>query len=265
MKKNSYLLLIVLAFSCTTVPITGRKQFKLLPASTLNSMSLTNYKEFLSTHSLSNNATQSQMVKRIGVNIADATARYFKATGKSKLLAGYKWEFNLVEDATANAWCMPGGKVVVYTGLLPITQNEDALAAVMGHEIAHAIANHGNERMTQGIATELGGVGLSVALANKPQETQNLFMTAYGAGTTLGMLLPYSRLHETEADKIGLILMAMAGYNPEAAVPFWERMGKAGGQAPPAILSTHPTNESRIKNLKANIPLAKSMGAKYKK
>ena len=185
--------------------------------------------------------------------------------GLSKKIKGYKWEFNLIEDNIANAWCMPGGKVVVYTGLLPVTQNEDALATVMGHEIAHAIANHGNERMTQGIATELGGMGLSVALANKPQETQNLFMTAYGVGSTLGMLLPYSRLHETEADEIGLILMAIAGYNPESAVAIWERMssGSGGKQAPAEIMSTHPANETRIANLRNLIPTAKAEAAKY--
>ncbi len=169
---------------------------------------------------------------------------------------GFQWEFNLVDDDVPNAWCMPGGKVVVYTGLLPLTQNETGLAVVMGHEIAHAVARHGNERMSQELALQLGGVALSVAIEKKPEETKQLFYSAYGIGSELGIVLPYSRLHETEADKLGLIFMAMAGYNPEEAIPFWTRMSQSGGQKPPEILSTHPADETRIRNLKEFMPEA---------
>jgi predicted Zn-dependent protease len=169
-----------------------------------------------------------------------------------------------VEENTVNAWCMPGGKVVVYTGLLPVALNDDGLAVVMGHEIAHAIANHGNERMSQGLAAQAGGVALSVALSNKSPETQNLFLKAYGVGANVGAMLPFSRLHESEADEMGLILMAMAGYNPDEAIKFWERMDKATqGQAPPEFLSTHPAHSTRIQNLKKAIPKARAYATKY--
>lgn len=253
----------LLVMGCAKVPITQRKQVKLLPKSTLNEMSFTNYREFLATHSLSNQATDREMVVRVGKRIQAATERYFKAKNQSKYLAGYKWEFNLVEDPAVNAWCMPGGKVVVYTGLLKVTQNEDALAVVMGHEIAHALANHGNERMSQGLLAQTGAVAVDVALSQKPQETRNLFMNAYGVGANLGALLPFSRLHESEADEIGLVLMAMAGYKYEEAIPFWERMAKAGGAAPPQFLSTHPSSSTRIENLKKLMPKAKFYAQKY--
>ena len=175
----------------------------------------------------------------------------------SKRIDGYKWEFNLVEENIVNAWCMPGGKVVVYTGLLPLSQNEAGLAVVMGHEIAHAIARHGNERMSQQLIIAMGGIGLAVALQQKPQETQDLFNLSYGVASTLGAL-KYSRVHESEADKLGLVFMAMAGYNPEDAVPFWERMAKNGGGKIPEILSTHPSDETRIKDIKAFLPKAKT-------
>ena len=256
-------LLALLLPSCTKVPVTNRRQMKLLPGSTLNSMALTEYRNFLSSHTLSSNASQKEMVTRVGTNVKKAAEKLFNATGKSKLLAGYSWEFNLVEENTVNAWCMPGGKVVVYSGLLPVTQNEDALAVVMGHEIAHALANHGNERMSQGLLTEMGGIALSVALSSRPEQTRDLFLSAYGVSAALGVLLPYSRLHESEADEIGLILMAIAGYNPEEAVPFWQRMEKSGGARPPEFLSTHPNPQNRAEKLKELIPKAKEFARKY--
>lgn len=266
--KRSLVLLLVASLalvSCKKVPITGRKQVKLLPNSTLNSMALTSYQEFLNTNQVSTDQAKTQMVKEVGKNIQMAVTRYFKETHQSALLNGYSWEFNLVNDPAVNAWCMPGGKVVVYSGLLPVAKDKDGLAVVMGHEIAHAIANHGNERMSQGLVQQMGGVGLQVALSQKPQATQQLFMGAYGAGTTVAAMLPFSRLHESEADRMGLIFMAMAGYDPEAAVPFWERMASAsGGQAPPEFLSTHPSHSTRIKKLKEVIPEAKSYAQKYK-
>ncbi|MFH1371090.1 MAG: M48 family metallopeptidase [Planctomycetota bacterium] len=243
--------------SCTQVAITGRKQLNLVPDSMMNSMALQSYNEFLSANKLSNNAGQTRMVKDVGARIQKAVEKYCAENNLSSRIQSYQWEFNLVEDPNVNAWCMPGGKVVVYTGLLPVTQNEAGLAVVMGHEIAHAIARHGSERMSQGLLVDLGGMALSEALANKPEQTQNLFMKSYGLGTEIGVLLPYSRLHESEADRMGLIFMAMAGFNPNEAVTFWERMSAASkGQAPPEILSTHPADSTRINNIKQLIPEA---------
>lgn len=203
-------------------------------------MSFQQYDEFLKANKLSNNQQQTAMVKSVGQKIRGAVERYMADNKMSHRLDGYNWEFNLVESPEANAWCMPGGKVVVYTGILPITKNEGGLAVVMGHEIAHAIAKHGDERMSQGLLTELGGTALSVALEQKPEKTKQLWMTAFGIGAQVGVLLPYSRLHESEADHLGLIFMAMAGYDPNIAVNFWERMAKQGGAKPPEFLSTHP-------------------------
>ena len=171
-------------------------------------------------------------------------------------LDGYQWEFNLVDSKEVNAWCMPGGKVVVYTGILPLTQNENGLAVVMGHEIAHAVAKHGNERMSQGLLTQMGGMALELALQDRPKQTQQLFMTAFGMGAQVGVLLPFSRVQESEADHLGLIFMAMAGYDPNGAVPFWERMAQQGGQKPPEFLSTHPSDQTRIQKIKSELPEA---------
>jgi len=242
--------------SCSTVPLSGRSQLNLLPESELMAMSVTSYGDFLKENKLSSNQEQIAMVKRTGGKIASAVTQYLNEKGLGSRVADYKWEFNLVEDATPNAWCMPGGKVVVYSGILPYTKTEAGLAVVMGHEIAHAIARHGNERMSQAMLIETGGVALSAALQQKPQETQALFMTAYGLGTTVGVSSPYSRSHESEADHLGLIFMAMAGYNPEEAVAFWQRMEQSGGQKPPEFLSTHPADQTRIENLKRIMPEA---------
>ena len=240
---------------CSTVPVTGRRQLDLIPASTMLSMSFQQYDEFLKTHKLSTNQEQTQMVKRVGRRIQKAVEQYMAEQNLSDRLKDFRWEFNLVESEEVNAWCMPGGKVVVYEGILPITQNEAGLAVVMGHEIAHAIARHGQERMSQGLLVQTGGLALSAALATKPETTRTLWMAAFGLGTSVGVILPYSRLHESEADHLGLIFMAMAGYDPHAAVRFWERMAeqKKGG-APPEFLSTHPADESRIQKIKAQIP-----------
>ncbi len=253
------LALLCIAFalqSCFKVPISGRRQMNLLPESTMIGMSISSYKEFLTKNpSLSSSDAQSQMVKNVGARIQSAVNRYLGQKKMSDRVKGYKWEFNLVNDNTVNAWCMPGGKVVVYNGLLPVTQDEAGLAVVMGHEIAHAIARHGNERMSQGLLVQVGGMALQVALAQKPQETQNLFFQSYGIASTLGTL-KYSRVHESEADKMGLVFMAMAGFDPSVAIPFWERMAKQGGAKPLEILSTHPSDETRIKDIKAYLPQA---------
>ncbi len=245
----------VLLAGCSEVEITGRKQLNFVPSSTMHSMSFDAYDEFLSQHKLSTDAEKTQMVKRVGGRIQRAVEDYAARNGIEDKLNGYQWEFNLVEDPNVNAWAMPGGKVVIYTGILQVAQDETGLAVVMGHEIAHAFAKHGAERMSQGLLVQMGGVALSTALDKYPQKTKALFMQSYGVGTQLGILLPYSRTHESEADHLGLIFMAMAGYDPRQAPAFWERMAaQSKGGAPPEFLSTHPAHETRIQDLKALIP-----------
>jgi len=228
----------------------------MLPESELMSMSLTNYKSFLSEHKVvgagKSNADQ---VKSVGAKMSVAVEQFLAKEGQSKRVQGYTWEFNLVDDETVNAWCMPGGKVVVYSGLMPVAEDETGLAVVMGHEIAHAIARHGNERMSQLLILQAGGIGLAVAMSQKPALTRDLFMVAYGAASVVGSL-SYSRKHESEADKMGLVFMALAGYNPEKAVDFWERMAAKGGSRPPEILSTHPSSDTRISDIQEFLPIA---------
>ena len=259
--KKIYLCFIVVAALflqyCATVPVTGRRQLNIIPGSTMLSMSLQQYDEFLKSSELSKNQQQTQMVKRVGARIQKAVERYFTERNMAAELNNYAWEFNLVESKEANAWCMPGGKVVVYTGILPITKDDTGLAVVMGHEIAHAIAGHGNERMSQGLLAELGGVALMKALEQKPEQTRQLWMTAFGTGAQYGVLLPFSRLQESEADHLGLVFMAMAGYDPNRAVDFWQRMASMKeGQAPPEFMSTHPSDATRIEKIRAEIPEA---------
>ncbi|MCI5058459.1 MAG: M48 family metallopeptidase [Flavobacteriales bacterium] len=257
MKFLPKLLLAIFLISCAKVPISNRRQLHLLPESTLMSMSLTNYRQFLSQNQAVASSNQNtQLVKRVGGKIQNAVVKYMHDEGLSKRIKDYKWEFNLVQDDLVNAWCMPGGKVVIYTGILPVTQDETGLAVVMGHEIAHAIARHGNERMSQQLAAVAGGVGLAVALNEKPEQTKNIFLAAYGATTGLG-ILKYSRMHESEADKLGLVFMAQAGYDPDKAVGFWERMAKQGGANVPEFLSTHPSHETRIQKIKEFLPEAR--------
>jgi predicted Zn-dependent protease len=248
------IILALTLYYCSTVPITGRSQLSLISAAEINSLSFQQYDEFLKQNKLSNDVENTNMVKRIGSNIQRAVESYFAQHNLSNELKGYAWEFNLVESPDVNAWCMPGGKVVVYTGILPITQSETGLAVVMGHEIAHAVAQHGAERMSQGLLQQLGGVALSVALKNEPATTQNLFLSAYGLGSTVGILLPFSRTQESEADRLGLIFMAMAGYDPNTAVDFWTRMSQSNkGSSPPEFLSTHPSDKTRIADLKKHM------------
>ena len=252
----SSLLTLVIVVGCQTNPVTGRKSLGLVPASEMQSMSYTEYSTFISSHKLSTNAEQTAMVKRVGMRIQNSVETYMAQNGKSNELKGFKWEFNLIEDPTVNAWCMPGGKVVVYTGIMPVVQSETGLAVVLGHEIAHAIANHGTERMSQGMVQQMGGVALDVALANKPAETKALFSQAYNAGSNVAVILPYSRMHESEADHMGLIFMAMAGYNPAEAAVFWQRMkaASAGSQKPNELLSTHPSDDRRIADIQKWLP-----------
>ena len=251
-----FILLEAILVACSTVPVSGRRQFNIIPDSEMLSMSYLQYDQFLKENKLSTNKAQAEMVKRIGYNIEGAVTDYLTGLDYVDLLDGYEWEFNLVEDANVNAWCMPGGKVVVYTGILPVTKDENGLAVVMGHEIAHAIAEHGSERMSQELIRQMGGIALSVALKDKPQETRAMWLAAYGMGSEVGIMLPYSRMHESEADHMGLIFMAMAGYDPREAPVFWERMSANGGPKPPEWLSTHPSGETRISNLNAWMPEA---------
>jgi predicted Zn-dependent protease len=224
----------------------------------VNSMSFQSYREFMGANKLNANAEQTQMVKRVGGNIRRAVERYCAENGMSDKLDGYQWEFNLIEDASVNAWAMPGGKAVVYTGMLPVAQSEAGLAVVMGHEIAHNIARHGNERMSQALLLDMGGTALSQALAESPAKTKELFSRSYEIGTHYGVLLPYSRIQETEADRLGLIFMAMAGYKPDEAVGFWQRMAaQKKGTSPPEFLSTHPADATRIENIRSFLPEAR--------
>lgn len=254
MKKIIILVFAAISFlSCERNALTHRNQLSIVSESEVQAMALTQYSTFLSTNKVVNAVSNknADMVKRVGNRLITAITKYGNENNLSKQLAAYQWEINLVEDKSINAWCMPGGKIVVYTGLLPVTQNETALAIVMGHEIAHAIAEHGKERMNNGLAQQLGGVALQVAMKDKPAETQTIFNTAYGVGSNIGVMLPFSRKNELEADKFGLMFAALAGYDPREAIPFWTRMSQQGGQKPPEFLSTHPSDEKRIADLQA--------------
>jgi predicted Zn-dependent protease len=258
-KITSLFLLAATFIACSTNPITNRKQLKLVSEQELQAMATQQYQQFLSQNRVVSPSADrdAEMVRRVGQRVASAITKFYQEKGLANYLEGYQWQFNLVNNNDANAWCMPGGKVVVYTGLLPITQNEAALAMVMGHEIAHATLQHGNERMSQGLVQQLGGVALAVAVSNKPAETQNLFMNAYGIGSQVGVLLPFSRKQELESDRYGMIWGAMAGYNPREAIALWQRMERAAnGQAPPEFLSTHPSAGNRIAQLEKYLPEA---------
>jgi predicted Zn-dependent protease len=245
---------LFILIACATVPLTGRKQLNLIPTSQMLSMSFQQYDQVKKESRIATNTEEAAMIQRVGSRIAKATDRFLKEKGMKNT---FQWEFILIEDdQTVNAWCMPGGKVAFYTGILPYTRTEAGVAVVMGHEISHAIAHHGNERMSQSLMVQLGGITLAKALEQKPEVTQNLWMSAFGLGAQLGYLLPYSRKHEYEADRIGLSLMAMAGYNPQEAVDFWTRMSQAGGSKPPEFMSTHPSDEKRVAAMKKNLPEA---------
>jgi len=240
----------ILLTGCNKNAITGRRSLNFIPNSEMNAMSFSEYDKFLSQNKpLPDNNPNVILVRNVGGKIQKAVEKYYADKGLSKQLDGFAWAFNVVDDPTVNAWCMPGGKVVVYTGILPVTQDEKSLAVVMGHEIAHAIAQHGNERMSNAMVVQFGGAVLSTALQTKPQLTHDIFMQSFGITSQLGML-KYSRSHESEADKMGVIFAAMAGYDPRAAITFWERMSQTGGQKPPEILSTHPSDETRVNDLK---------------
>jgi predicted Zn-dependent protease len=264
--KSKFLSIILLAlvFSCAKNPFTGERTMALVPNSQIFPTAFQQYNQFLSENKVITGTADAKRIETIGMKIKTASERWLNANGHSEYLQGYEWEYKLVDSKEVNAWCMPGGKIVFYTGILPICKDDAGIAAVMGHEVAHALANHGQQRMSAGLIQQLGAVGTQVAVGNKDPQTQALIMQAYGVGSQVGGMLPFSRKHETEADRIGLILMAIAGYDPINAVYVWERMSAAsGGQAPPEILSTHPSNESRIKDLTALVPQAKAEAAKF--
>ena len=267
MKKVLSLLAVALVFvQCSTVPITGRQRVNFVSDAQILPMSFQQYNGFLTENKskVITNTTQGRQLQEVGRNVSAAVDRFLKATGKAKEASNYKWEFNLINDETINAWCMPGGKVVFYTGIMPICANTDGVAAVMGHEVAHAFAKHGQERMSKAQIQQIGGA--AVAIGTQNSKNAQLWNMAYGLGSTLGML-KYSRLHETEADRLGLVFMIMAGYRGEEAVNVWVRMQQraqqSGAQKQPEFLSTHPHEATRIADLKAYLPTAKKYAAQY--
>ncbi len=241
---------------CATVPVTGRQQLSLVSSGEMQKMAAQEYRSFLAENPPVTGTADSRLVEEVGTRIQASVEHYMKKKDLYGQIKDYKWQFNLVDSKEVNAWCMPGGRVVVYTGLLPITQDDAGLAVVMGHEIAHAIAEHGRERMSQALLQQMGGVALAVALHDKPAQTQALWLAAYGVGSTVGVVLPYSRLQESEADEIGLMFMAKAGYDPREAVELWKRMAASKKGSPPQFLSTHPADQTRIEQLQAMMPKA---------
>jgi len=262
--KNTIVIVLTLAIflSCATNPFTDKKTLALVPNSQLFPTAFAQYDQFLTENKVVTGTADAEMIKRVGQRIAVAAERWLNANGHQGYLKDYKWEYNLVNDKTVNAWCMPGGKIVFYTGILPIASNETGIAAIMGHEVAHALANHGQQRMSAGMLQQIGAVAGNIAI--KDEQTLSIFNQAYGVGTNVGVMLPFSRDHETQADEIGLTLMAIAGYNPDEAAELWKRMkANSGGQAPPEFLSTHPSNDTRIANLQQWAPKAKVEAKKF--
>ena len=266
MKKNIFLgfCTIGLLFSCATNPLTGKKTLNFVSNSELFPSSFQQYGTFLKENKVLSGTTDAKRVESVGIKIKNAAEKYLASLGQTDYLKDYAWEYKLVDSPDVNAWCMPGGKIVVYTGIMPIAKNDAGLATVMGHEVSHALANHGAQRMSASQIQSLGAVGVAVATGGQSAEKQAMWQQYYGMGSQVGVMLPFSRSHETEADKIGLVLMAIAGYNPEESINFWTRMSAgSNGQAPAEMLSTHPSDATRIANLKAMVPEAKAIAAKF--
>lgn len=254
--------LFLVVFACKTNPFTGKSILNFYPNRQIFPMAFAQYDTFLDENKVVTGTPEARMITKVGQRVATAAERWLDANGHPGYLKDYQWEYNLVKDDAINAWCMPGGKIVFYTGILPITQDETGIAVVMGHEVAHALADHGAQRMSAGTLQQLGAVAGNVAIQDA--EKRNLFNQAYGVGSTVGVMLPFSRKHETEADKIGLQIMAIAGYDPDEAAALWRRMkAKSGSKAPPEFLSTHPSNDTRIENLTAWAPTAKQEARKF--
>ena len=251
-------------FSCSTNPFTGKQSLNFVSNSQLFPSSFQQYGTFLKENKVLVGTTEARRVENVGMKIKSAAERWLKAKGLAEYLNGYQWEYKLIENKEVNAWCMPGGKIVVYSGILPVTRDDAGLATVMGHEVSHALANHGAQRMSAAQLQQLGAVGVAVATGGKSAEQQQMWQQYYGIGSEVGVMLPFSRNHESEADKIGLTLMAIAGYDPELAISFWERMAASSkGNKPPEFLSTHPADATRIANLRKLIPEAKAEALKF--
>ncbi len=262
MRKLGIALLLVLAVAaCKTNPFTGKSTLNFYPNSQIFPMAFAQYDQFLEENQVVDNTSEARMIENVGKRIATAAERWLSANGHPGYLQDYRWDYNLVKDTTVNAWCMPGGKIVFYSGIMPICQGETGVAVVMGHEVAHALADHGAQRMSAGTLQQIGAVAVNVAV-NDPQK-RNAFMQAYGVGSTVGLMLPFSRSHETEADLIGIQLMAIAGYNPDEAAELWKRMKARGSGAPPEFLSTHPSSDTRIANLTKWAPMAREEARKF--
>lgn len=253
-----YSVLVMMTLSCSQVMFTGRKQVKLIPSSEISAMALQSYDQFLGANPLSTNEVYQALLDTVGLKMQKAVEAYMLKEGLEREMANLAWDFNVVESDEINAWAMPGGKIVFYSGIMPVCENESGVAVVMGHEIAHVLAQHGNERMSQQMAAQLGSVAFSEFVKTKPEQSQYIYNTAFAVGAQYGALLPFSRLHEREADRIGQIIMALAGYDPAYAVDFWEAMNKMSeGQAPPEFMSTHPSYDTRIQVLTDNIAPAR--------
>ena len=256
MKKAILLCLILIGiYGCSSVPITGRNQLNLVSDQEVLSLSLQQYDDYIKTAKKSTDATSTALVTKVGSKIADAVQAYYKSQGMESQLSGYSWEFNLIDDPQVNAFCMPGGKIVVYTGILPVTQNEAGLAVVLGHEVAHAVAKHANERMSQQMVAQYGAAGLGAVLGKASSSVQSVGQQVFGLGAQYGVLLPFSRKQESEADHLGLIFMAIAGYSPDVAVPFWQRMSQQGSSVP-EFMSDHPADATRIAQIQKDLPEA---------
>lgn len=254
--KKLIILSSLFLLSCSVVPMTGRKQFVAIPSSQMIALSSESYSKVLAEGNLSTNTEYVNTVRRVGERLTAAVESYLKQNNLQSATEGYSWQYNVLVSDELNAWCMPGGQIAFYEGILPVCQDENGIAVVMGHEIAHAVAQHGNERMSQQLAIQMGGIALSEALKTQKQETIDLAMIAFGVGAKVGVELPYSRTHESEADELGLYFMAMAGYNPQTAPAFWNRMSALSTSRPPEFLSTHPDPANRIANLKRIMPKA---------
>lgn len=258
MRKISVLFSILILTACSTVPLTNRRQFTAIPSQQMQSLGVQSYQQVLSQEPVSSNQSETRRIREVGQRITGAVESYLREVGREEITADYKWEYNLLRGEEINAFAIPGGKIAFYEGILPICQNDNGIAAVMAHEVAHTIAAHANERMSQQLSLQLGGMALTQALKEESESTTQLAMTAFGLGSQLGIMLPYSRKHEQEADELGLYFMAMAGYDPREAPRLWERMMKVSDNRAPEFLSTHPNPESRIRFL--NRKMNKALG-----
>jgi predicted Zn-dependent protease len=266
MKKFAWIFSIttlIIVGSCSTNPFTGKSTLSLVSNDQLFPMAFQQYGQFLTENKVITGTAEAKRVEKVGMKIKAAAERWLTANGHAAVLQGYQWDYKLVDSKEVNAWCMPGGKIVFYSGILPITNDEATMAAVMGHEVAHALASHGAQRMSAGMLQQAGGVAVAVATQNQTPEKQAMWNQAFGIGSQVGVMLPFSRDHESEADMIGLNLMAIAGYDPKNAIVVWERMSAKGGQAPPEFMSTHPSNETRIAKITSQLPAARAEAAKF--